>query len=117
MFKINNLFIHPLSKLCPSGFAAITLFGHIFSSWSEDKIRNTNSGKILVNHENIHCIQANSLKGKWIEFYIIYIKDWFKNLFTFGFNINAYRNIPFEKEAYTNERNMNYKETHWENYK
>ena len=119
MIKVGNLFLHSKSLLCPKGFAGITLFGHVFTSYEEDYLKKyikTTNGKKFVNHENIHCIQARSLKGSWLEFYMLYIFYWIKNLFNIGFSKKAYYEIPFEREAYQNEWDFNYKTTKWKNY-
>lgn len=119
MINFNNIKFHPKSILCPSGFAGITLFGHVFTCYEEKYLNEylkTTRGKRFANHENIHCIQARSLKGTWIAFYILYIFYWIKNLFSVGFNKNTYYAIPFEQEAYQNEWNFNYTETKWRNY-
>jgi len=44
----------------------------------------------------------------FIFFYIIYILEWLIRLFI---NKNAYKNISFEKEAYSNENNLEYLKT------
>ena len=51
----------------------------------------------LINHEEIHWRQC--LEGLVIGFWIHY----FYYLFTVG-----YRNIPYEKEAYENDHDLNY---------
>lgn len=44
-----------------------------------------------------------------IVFYIIYLLEWsFKVIFMYPFSHKAYRNISFEKEAYSNEKDYNY---------
>lgn len=119
MIEVDNVKLHADSILCPKGYAGITLFGHVFTCYKKDYLKEyvkTSRGKRFVNHENIHCIQARSLKGTWLIFYILYIFYWIKNLFTIGFNHKAYREIPFEKEAYANEWDFNYKESKWKNY-
>lgn len=57
----------------------------------------------LINHERIHTAQM--LETGIIPFYIIYFLEWLIRLTMRG---NAYRNISFEREAYANQRNMNY---------
>ena len=47
---------------------------------------------------------------------MLYIFYWIKNLFTIGFSKKAYYEIPFEREAYQNEWDFNYKTTKWKNY-
>ena len=70
----------------------------------------------MANHERIHMLQAESFKTKYFGFYCYYIGYWIKNLFKYGFNMDAYDNIPFEREAYANELNFEYNETHWRDY-
>lgn len=88
------------NKLIPfKGFSAINLFGVLF-------VRSEYKGKLskrVYNHEAIHTAQMKELG--YILFYIIYFVEWFVRLFMKG---NAYRNISFEKEAYTNEQNFDY---------
>lgn len=59
--------------------------------------------KFTINHEKIHWKQQ--LEMLIIFFYIWYITEWFIRLFI---NENAYRNISFEREAYTNEYDLFY---------
>jgi hypothetical protein len=118
--KVNNVNIHPNSWLCPKGYQGITLFGHVFTRMSKDTLEDyvkTYKGQAFVNHENIHCIQAKSFKTKWLEFYILYIFYWFKNLFKGNTAHKAYHNIPFEAEAYANEYKFDYTQTYWKNYR
>ena len=84
------------------GFLAINLFGILFVR-KELKHKVTN---VVINHESIHTEQIKELG--YIPFYIIYLIEWFVRLFKKG---NAYRNISFEQEAYTNERNLDYPKT------
>ena len=82
------------------GFKAINLFGILFA-------RNGSTiSDVDLNHESIHTEQIKELG--YIPFYIIYLIEWFVRLFKKG---NAYRNISFEQEAYTNERNLDYPKT------
>jgi hypothetical protein len=60
----------------------------------------------VINHESIHIKQQQELLV--IPFYIWYVTEWFIRLFFKG---NAYRNISFEREAYTNEYNKDYLKT------
>lgn len=111
---------HSDFKLLFPQFSAITLFGHVFMrrSFKEmEQYLDTHRGKVMANHEKIHMIQASTFKTRYFGFYMYYIGYWIKNLFTKGFSMNAYYNIPFEKEAYQNENNFGYNESMWENYK
>lgn len=79
------------------GYKAMNFFGIIF-------LRKPYSlSEIDINHEAIHTEQIKELA--FIFFYIIYFLEWLVRLFI---NKNAYRNISFEKEAYSNENNLEY---------
>lgn len=84
--------------LPPKGFCAINLFGTLFIRSSVKEISRT-----TLNHEEIHTAQMKELG--YILFYIIYVVEWLVRLFMKG---NAYRNISFEKEAYSNQYNLAY---------
>lgn len=86
MIKIYN-------NLIPfKGFKAITLWPFIF-------IRGIECSQVCINHENIHGRQQ--LELLIIPFYIIYLIEWV---------FKGYRNISFEKEAYNNEKDLDYLE-------
>jgi len=76
---------------------AINLFGIMFV---HPDIKVT---KRLINHESIHTAQM--LELCIVFFYIIYLLEWVVRLFMKG---NAYMNISFEREAYSNEDKENY---------
>ena len=87
------------------GFIAINLFGVLFVR-NEYKERFESGGfATTLNHESIHTEQIKELG--YIFFYIWYLIEWLLRL-PFG---NAYYNISFEREAYTNEKNRNYLQT------
>ena len=87
--------------LIPKGFRGITLFPFIIVS-EHDLTKNP----VMINHEKIHVRQQIELLILpffiWygFEFLIKYLKHKDKNL--------AYRNISFEREAYINEKDLNY---------
>lgn len=56
-----------------------------------------------INHENIHWQQQ--LEMLIIFFYLFYIVEWFIKT---CFMNDAYINLSFEREAYNNDKNMNY---------
>ena len=60
----------------------------------------------LVNHEKIHHQQQ--LELLIIPFYVVYFLNYIVNLFRFQSHHQAYLNIVFEKEAYANEKNLQY---------
>jgi hypothetical protein len=76
-----------------SGFKAIMLFGVIFARKSACPL-----DAVTVNHEAIHRVQSKDCGG-WAPFYIRYL--WLCVKY-------GYRNNPFEREAYDNDRNMDY---------
>ena len=89
------------------GFIAINLFGVLFVR-NEYKERFESEGfatTTTLNHESIHTEQIKELG--YIFFYIWYLIEWLLRL-PFG---NAYYNISFEREAYTNEKNKKYLQT------
>ena len=66
----------------------------------------------IINHERIHLRQQ--LELLILPFYLLYVINYLINLFRFKNHDAAYRNIIFEKEAYQNERNLNYlKKGNW----
>jgi beta-lactamase regulating signal transducer with metallopeptidase domain len=58
----------------------------------------------IINHESIHIKQQEELLI--IPFYILYVTEWFFKLFFYG--KDSYYNISFEREAYTNDENLDY---------
>ena len=79
------------------GFLAINIFGVIFIR--KGGVLN----EVALNHEQIHTAQMKELG--YVGFYILYLIEWIIRLFI---NKNAYKSISFEKEAYENERNLDY---------
>ena len=120
-FLVNKIKVHWGCKILPEGFEAITLFGHISDVRPKDELKeflNTEYGKRMVNHERIHMLQAESFKTRYFGFYLVYLWYWIIGLFKFGVKENAsYYNIPFEREAYKNEQNFEYNESHWKDYR
>lgn len=90
------------SRIIPFGhYLAVNVFGFLFVKKGQiEKV----SDKV-INHELIHSAQMKEML--WIFFYIWYGIEWFIRLFQKG---DAYRSISFEREAYDNEKNMQYLE-------
>jgi len=82
------------------GYKAINLFGILFVRGDAE------IDEITLNHEAIHTAQMKELL--YIFFYVFYIIDWLIGLIAYVSFSRAYREICFEKEAYTNERNNDY---------
>ena len=80
-----------------AGYKAMNLFGVLFVRG------NARIDDITLNHEKIHTAQIKELL--YVFFYLWYVTEWLIRLFMKG---NAYRNISFEREAYDNEKDLNY---------
>ena len=77
---------------------AITLYPFIICKEEMDDI--------TLNHEKIHLAQQKEL---WIiGFYLLYVYYWLRGKWKGEQSLIAYLNIPFEIEAYNNERNLDY---------
>lgn len=87
------------SRLIPDGFC-VNLFGTLWArdtSWID---------KYVVNHERIHTAQQRELL--FIPFYIFYLIELCVRRLQYHTWHEAYRNISFEREAYTNGHNLSY---------
>jgi len=62
--------------------------------------------KVLINHERIHLRQQAELL--LFPFYIWYVTEYCINRLRYKDAKTAYRNISFEREAYTCEADMGY---------
>ncbi len=60
----------------------------------------------VVNHERIHTAQMKELL--FIPFYLFYFVEWLIRLLQYRNWDLAYRNISFEREAYTHGHDLNY---------
>ena len=95
------MFIIVFKYLLPKGYRGITLFPFIFLLRKEDK-RNG----VLVNHEKIHIRQQLELLV--LPFFIWYGIEFLIRRVQFKNWSRAYRNISFEREAYENEKDLDY---------
>lgn len=93
----------------------ILIFKHLFhknyvglSLWPFIILKNNRlkEDAVLINHERIHLKQQIELLI--LPFYIIYILEWIIRTLLYFDSYKAYQNISFEREAYLNEKNMNY---------
>lgn len=95
------MFLIVTKYLIPKGYRGLALFPFVFVKYRLDK-----ENLVFVNHERIHLRQQ--LELLIIPFFIWYFLEFFIRLIQFK-NIDlAYRNISFEKEAYANEKDLNY---------
>lgn len=90
------------------GFAAINLFGVVFVRKEIQPQFNVTQRywDIMLNHELIHTAQMKELL--YIPFYLWYVFEWLIRLAIYRDTRKAYRNISFEREAYTNQYNTAY---------
>lgn len=86
-----------------AGYKAMNLFGVLFVRG------NARIDDITLNHEKIHTAQMKEML--YIFFYVWYVIEWFIRLFAFKGAKFAYRNISFEREAYSNDKDQDYLNT------
>ena len=98
----NDKFLNAISWFMQVG--GITLFPFIVLRESLQKT-SVKSLRIL-RHEKTHIEQQKELLV--VEFYLWYFIEWLIRLFMKG---DAYRNISFEREAYSNQDNTEYLKT------
>ena len=62
--------------------------------------------EVLINHERIHLKQQRELLI--LPFYLWYVAEWLFRTVLYLNSYRAYQNISFEREAYANEKDMQY---------
>ena len=87
--------------LIPKGYRGITLFPFVILRNPSDR-----ANKVLVNHEKIHIRQQ--LEFLILPFFLWYFIEYGIRLIQYKNKNMAYRNISFEREAYSNEFNLDY---------
>lgn len=96
----------------PKGYAAIMLV------WWLIVRKNVCITAKFINHEEIHERQQKEMLA--LPFFIWYVIEFLVRLAQYRNWHEAYRNISFEREAYSNEMDMNYltsrKKFSWINY-
>ena len=95
------MFLIVSKYLIPKGYAGMTVFPFVILK-SKYYLEN----KTTINHEKIHIRQQLELLV--LPFYILYFGNLFLNLLIYRNFQEAYRNIIFEREAYANEKNLDY---------
>lgn len=85
----------------PKGFNGITIFPFVILRDVKNKMNLR-----LINHEKIHIRQQLELLV--LPFFIWYLVEYLFRLYQFKDRNKAYRNIVFEREAYENEKDLNY---------
>lgn len=88
----------------PKNFIGITIFPFIFLRNSYFKNKSSEYLEKTINHEKIHIKQQIELLI--IPFYVLYLIEFFIKSFKYpGY---GYRNLSFEREAYSNDKNKEY---------
>lgn len=87
--------------LVPKGYSGITIFPFVILAH-----QNLKNNEVILNHEKIHIRQQ--LELLIIPFFIWYGLEFLIRLFQYRNLKIAYRNISFEREAYSNEKDLNY---------
>ena len=95
------MFVIVSRYLIPRGFRGITLFPFIIVSKSDLK-----QNPVMINHEKIHIRQQIELLI--LPFFIWYGIEFLIRCIMYKDKNAAYRNISFEREAYANEKDLNY---------
>ena len=87
--------------LIPNGFRGLTIFPFVFLSDKKDKVN-----LALLNHEKIHIRQQMELLV--VFFFIWYGIEFLVRWLQYKNRREAYVNISFEREAYANEKDLDY---------
>lgn len=95
------MFLIVTKYLIPKGFRGLAVFPFVFVKYRLDK-QNT----FFLNHEKIHLQQQ--LELLIIPFFVWYFLEFFLRWIQYKNFDMAYRNISFEREAYTNEKDIEY---------
>lgn len=82
-------------------FVGVTLWPFIVM-----KDRSLENDVVFINHERIHLRQQRELLV--LPFYIWYGLEFLVRLLQYKDRYKAYRNISFEREAYSNEVDLDY---------
>ena len=95
------MFILVFKYLTPKWVRGITIFPFIVLSYKQDR-----DNAVLINHEKIHIRQQIELLV--IPFFLWYGLEFLVRLLQYRNSKQAYLNISFEREAYQNEKNLDY---------
>ncbi len=79
----------------------MTFYPFVFLADKDDKLN-----KVFINHEKIHIRQQ--LELLILPFYLWYFTEYLFRLIQYKDRKEAYFNISFEREAYKNEKDLNY---------
>jgi len=95
------MFLIVAKYLIPKGYRGMTIFPFVLMKYTLDKNNQT-----FMNHEKIHLRQQ--LEMLILPFFVWYFFEYLIRLIQYKNAALAYRNISFEREAYTKETDFNY---------
>ncbi|MBF4519205.1 hypothetical protein IRZ71_22870 [Flavobacterium sp. ANB] len=95
------MFLIVAKYLIPKGYRGMAVFPFVLMKYDFDK-----GNRTFVNHEKIHLKQQ--LEMLILPFFIWYFSEYLVRLIQYKNKDLAYRNISFEREAYANEKDLNY---------
>ena len=95
------MFLIVAKYLIPKGYSGMAVFPFIVMKHDVNK-----ANKIFINHEKIHLRQQ--LEMLIVPFFIWYVFEFLIRLLQYKKKDLAYRNISFEREAYTKEADLHY---------
>lgn len=87
--------------LIPRGYCGLAIYPFVFL-----KHKTLIGDKVLINHETIHLRQQFEMLI--LPFFIWYFTEFCFRLIQYKNGYLAYRNISFEREAFSNEHDLRY---------
>lgn len=95
------MFLIVAKYLIPKNYRGLSIFPFVIVKYRVDK-----ENLVFINHELIHLRQQ--IEMLFFPFFIWYIVEFLLRYIQYkNWNV-AYRNISFEREAYANEKNLDY---------
>lgn len=95
------MFLIVAKYLIPKGYRGMAVFPFVILKYDLDK-----NNPVFVNHEKIHLRQQ--LELLILLFYIFYVLEFIIRFIQYKDKDLAYRNISFEREAYSKETDLDY---------
>jgi hypothetical protein len=95
------MFLLVTKYLIPKGYRGLTVFPFVFVKYRLDKMN-----VVFINHERIHLRQQ--LEMLIVPFFIWYFFEFCLRWIQYKNFDLGYRNISFEREAYANEKQIDY---------
>ncbi len=95
------MFLIVTKYFIPKGYRGMAVFPFVIMKFSGDK-----KNKVFLNHERIHLRQQ--LELLIFPFFVWYLLEFVLRFIQYKNFDLAYRNISFEREAYTNEKDFDY---------